>query len=681
MNKVGAIVARHWLPLVVLNSVVAAIAVFVATTSVREWTSSAQLILPASSSNLEANLGTLGSLKNSDLNFSPQLNPLKVQQSILTSEALLDATWLSDPQNKPGDKPRDYAKFFKVAPQEQTTIMRLTVTGASPEVAKQRAASLIKAYQNRLNELRRVNNEERSQFSRKQREDAQIRLADAQKALAEFKETTGLVSSDEQIKGVVQTLNAITTVQAQAQAQAQASSDRAKFLSSRLGMNSKRAIQSIDLGENQDYLTVRRRLTEIEVSLAKLQSTYTEAMPRFQRLREERDALQQQLQGYIAQASGNTQGDANLTASTAGRATLIQQLVLAEGEAVAQQEQANQLTQKIQQLNSVLRSLPQNQARLFELQRQAEVAEGLYKGLSAQAQQSSIDAFSAYPNVQVLDPPTVDAKPSSPKTSLIAINALLAALLGSAALVLLLEARNPLLSPKDLHAIEFPFVVSIPRLKSANLGLKLNTEHPAEFQRLASTVSLQPLKNRSLLVTSAMMGEGKTTVTLGLAIALADLGFRVLIVDGDFQRAGLSSQFGQGHTSSIDNKFIKIQPNLDLMPTLPQSGRFMDIATRGKFERSLADIQSTNDYDYILVDSAPVSQSTETAMMATIVSNVLLVIRPGESLRNPVNDSLGELAQHSAKLIGLVINAVNTKSVPYTHLSNTHLSSETLVKT
>lgn len=675
MNKVGAIVARHWLPLAVLNSIVAAIAVYVATTSAREWTSSAQLILPASSGNLEANLGTLGSLKNNDLNFSPQLNPLKVQQSILTSEALLDATWLSDPEHKLGDKPRDYAKFFKVALQEQTTIMRLTVTGSSTDVAKQRAASLIKAYQNRLNELRRVNNQDRSQFSRKQREDAQLKLADAQRALAEFKETTGLVSSDEQVKGIVQTINTITAVQAQAQAQAQASGDRAKFLSSRLGMNSERAIQSIDLGENQDYLTVRRRLTEIEVSLAKLQSTYTEAMPRFQRLREEQAALQKQLQGYIAQASGKTQGDADLTASTAGRATLIQQLVLAEGEAVAQQEQAKQLTLKMQQLNAVLKSLPQNQARLFELQRQADVADGLYKGLSAQAQQSSIDAFSAYPNVQVLDPPTVDAKPSSPKTSLIAINAVLAALLGSAALLLLLEARNPLLSPKDLQAIAFPFVVSIHRLKPSNLRIKLNNEHAVEFQRLASTVSLQPLKNRCLLVTSAIMGEGKTTVTLGLAIALADLGFRVLIVDGDFQRAGLSAQLGYGHASSSDSKFVEVQPNLDLMATRPQNGKLIDVTTRGNFERSLADIQAKNDYDYVLVDSAPVSQSSETAMIATIVSNVLLVIRPGESLRNPVNDSLGELAQHNAKLIGLVINAVNAKSVPYTHLS-----SETLVK-
>ena len=59
--------------------------------------------------------------------------------------------------------------------------------------------------------------------------------------------------------------------------------------------------------------------------------------------------------------------------------------------------------------------MPAHQARLVELQRQSDIAEAEYKGLVAQAKQSSIDAFNAYPNIQVLDSPTVDLKPSSPK--------------------------------------------------------------------------------------------------------------------------------------------------------------------------------------------------------------------------------------------------------------------------
>jgi hypothetical protein len=118
----------------------------------------------------------------------------------------------------------------------------------------------------------------------------------------------------------------------------------------------------------------------------------------------------------------------------------------------------------------------------------------VYKGLIAQVNQSSIDAFNVYPNVQVLDPPTVDLKPSSPKVSLTVISALMASVLGSIALVLFLEGRNPLLSPKDLQAIKFPLVAGLPRLKRSKRGLRLESEADVEFQLLASAISLQPLK-------------------------------------------------------------------------------------------------------------------------------------------------------------------------------------------
>ena len=81
------------------------------------------------------------------------------------------------------------------------------------------------------------------------------------------------------------------------------------------------------------------------------------------------------------------------------------------------------------------------------------------------------------------------------------LNALLAGIIGSVALILLLERRNPLLSPKDLQDMQFPMVVSIPRIKDAELT---DDDKEVKFQRLASALSLQPLNNPHLLITSAM---------------------------------------------------------------------------------------------------------------------------------------------------------------------------------
>lgn len=673
MEKLTTVASRHWKSLLILNLFLLVATVGKIAVSRKVWTASAQLILPNTTGNLDASLGTLGSFKNGDSGFSPQVNPLKVQTSILTSDALLEQVRVNDPEISEFPTLGKYKQLFEVSPEEQSTLISLSVNGSSPEIARQRASALLNQYQQRLNELRQTDRLSRKQFSQKELERSRQSLAQAQIQLAQFKESTGLINSEEQTKGIVTTLTALTTAQAQAQAQAQANENRVRTLATRLSLTPVQAIQSLGLGENQNYQFVRNKLAELDATLVQTQVNYTNDHPKVQALLSERNELQRQIQEYITQAAASNTVDATVDTGSEGRATLIQQMILAEGEASSQQRQAEQLQSRIERLNKDLKSLPANQARLMELQRQSDVVEGVYKGLVAQVNQSSIDAFNVYPNVQVLDPPTVDLKPSSPKITLTVLSALMASVLGSIALVLFLEGRNPLLSPKDLQAIKFPLVAGLPRLRHSKMGLRLESETDVEFQLLASTISLQPLKDRRLLVTSAIVGEGKTTVTLGLARALVDLGFRVLVVDGDFRQAELSRCLGYTQDLSMVEQPVRLQQNLDFIPTLPKKGKIVQMVTRGKFKQSLAAAQSAKNYDYVLIDSAPVSQTSETALMTGIVPNVLFIVRSGVSDRDSVSHSLNQLAQHNAKIVGLVVNGLETKVKSYPYRSNSSL--------
>lgn len=671
MKKIALIASRHWKALLGLNAVVILGTVGAMLTTPKVWTAQAQLILPSSNGgNLDANLGTLGSYRNSDPSFSPQVNPLKIQEAILTSDAILEKAWAADPERDAANKPRNYGQFFEVTSLEQTSVMLLSVTGSSPDIAKQRAEAILNAYRQRLSELRQANNNTRDGFSQKQLEQAQRRLTEAQTALAQFKQSTGLVNNEEQTKGLVGTINTLEAAQAQVQAESQATRDRANTLATRLNLSPTDAVQALGLDQNEDYKELRSKLTEVESTLGKLRSTFTDRSPQVQRAIVERDTLRNQLQQYVGQAAGRISANTDFTTGAEGRNTLIEQLVLAETNANGQQRQAEQLQQQIDQRQKILNQLPANQAKLNALQRQADVAEGVYKGLVAQTQQSNIDAFNAYPNIQELNAPFVDAKPSSPKKSLMAINALLASVIGSIALILLLEARNPLLTPKDLQALKFSLVARIPKLKRLAIEPNSSFEGEIEFQRVASAISLQPLKGIRLLIASAITGEGKTTVALQLAHALTELGFRVLLVDGDFRKAQLSHQLGYSSDRSVGDQVISLQPNLDFVPTMPQTGKIVDLVKRGRFERYLAVAESQKDYDYVLVDSAPVSSTSETALMAAIVPYVLFVVRPGISARNVVNNSLEQLTQHHAKLLGLVINGVEVQGHAYSYHSN-----------
>lgn len=216
--------------------------------------------------------------------------------------------------------------------------------------------------------------------------------------------------------------------------------------------------------------------------------------------------------------------------------------------------------------------------------------------------------------------------------------------------------------------MELPVLVRIPRFKQPLMALKPESETEVELQRLASAISLMPLENRRLMVSSSTFGEGKTTVTLGLAIALIDLGFRVLIVDGDFRKAELSQRLGYSQKVASNSSLVPVQvrPSLDLMPTLPrQDGRIVEFVARGGFERSLRAIQAAGNYDYVIVDSAPVGLTSESALMAAALTNVLLVVRLGISDRYMVHETLEQLTRHNAQIMGLAINGVETRTEGY----------------
>ena len=531
-------------------------------------------------------------------------------------------------------------------------------------------------YQKRLNELRASNRINRRQFSGQELDVGKNKLASAQQKLAYFKASVGLVNAEEQIKVLVNRIDSLNKAQAEATTLAEYNQNRVETLSSRLRMPPEIAVRSLSLGENKDYQFIRNKLSELDAEITKKRASFTEQHPSIQKLLQERKVLNNQMQSHVLQAGDGMQIDTTVNSQGEGRARLIEQLVLAETEARGQKRRAEQAKSQLEQLKATLKSIPTQQARLMELQQQVDVAEGVYKGLVAQVQQTNIDVFDVYPNVEVIDPPRTDPKPVAPKLSLMVLNALLGSIIGSIALVLMLERRNPLLSPQDLQDMKFPIVVSIPRSKITSNKWEEAEASEVRFQRLASAVSLQELNNRRLLITSAIQGEGKTTVVLGLAQALVDLGFRVLVVDADFHQAELTQRLTKKQELNITESPITIKPNLHLLATPPQKGKLVEMVSRGQFQQVLANAETYAYDDYVLLDTSPVSITTITALMARYIPNVLFVVRPGNSYSNSVRDSLEQLTQHRAQILGLVVNGVETAAKPYTYRLHDSLTHE-----
>ena len=191
---------------------------------------------------------------------------------------------------------------------------------------------------------------------------------------------------------------------------------------------------------------------------------------------------------------------------------------------------------------------------------------------------------------------------------------------------------------------------------------------------LLSTAGRAP---KSLLVTSSLPGEGKTTTAVNTAISLAQTGASVVIIDADMRRPRLQSIFdmhGQLGLSSILSSDISADDMLAMVRNDEESR--LNILTSGPIPPNPAELLGSDqkrrllaalqaNYTHVVVDSPPVSSFTVGVLISTMVDGVLLVVHGGKSSRHIVRRSKQLLNDVGAKIFGVVLNNINLRSHDY----------------
>jgi capsular exopolysaccharide synthesis family protein len=191
---------------------------------------------------------------------------------------------------------------------------------------------------------------------------------------------------------------------------------------------------------------------------------------------------------------------------------------------------------------------------------------------------------------------------------------------------------------------------------------------------LLSTAGRAP---RSLLVTSSLPGEGKTTTAVNTAVSLAQTGASVVIVDADMRRPRLQSIFemrGQEGLSSILSSETSENDMLTMVRHDEESG--LNVLTSGPIPPNPAELLGSDqmrrlmtvlqaNYTHVVVDSPPVSSFTDGVLISSMVDGVLLVVHGGKSSRHIVRRSKQLLNDVGAKIFGVVLNNVNLHSHDY----------------
>lgn len=196
--------------------------------------------------------------------------------------------------------------------------------------------------------------------------------------------------------------------------------------------------------------------------------------------------------------------------------------------------------------------------------------------------------------------------------------------------------------------------------------------------RTATLLASPDQPPRTILITSCLPEEGKSQTCLNLAIALAQAGRRILLVDTDLRRPRLHAALGLANDAGIStylsgNAEVEqlVQrttvPSLDILTSGPIPPNPSELLGSRNFLALVRDFAGRGSYDHLIFDSPPVLSVADPVVMATVLDGTILVVRCGRTPREALGRGAGKLRQSNVRVLGVVLNGVSRqdRSYPY----------------
>jgi polysaccharide biosynthesis transport protein len=427
-----------------------------------------------------------------------------------------------------------------------------------------------------------------------------------------------------------------------------------------------------------------RKRSEVSVQFADAMNQYGPNFPRVVRLQAQLKELDQNLErekkSVVAQLESDYH-EAQQREELLAR-TLDQQKV-----------EANAMSERMVQYNI--------------LKRDAEANKTLYDGLLTKLKEAGISSALQSSNIRVVDPAMIPSYPSRPaKTRNVAL-AFLVGLVGGIGLALLREYMdNTVKTPDDIETLaRLPSLAVVPAFSDSNSGeaprsskflsglsgnghdkrIELVAQHLPKSQmseafralRTALLLSQPDRPPQVILVTSALPREGKTTAAANLAVTLAQLGDRTLLIDGDLRKPGVGRLLNLGSgkyaglssylagVSSLD--LVTVQhpaiPNLSAIPTGPLPPNPADLLASHKLADAVTELRRK--FKFVVIDSPPIMAATDAVILSVQTDGVLLVVRSGETPKEAFTRTRDLLTSVKCRLLGVVLNAVDSSAPDY----------------
>ena len=557
---------------------------------------------------------------------------------------------------------------LKIIPPRQGRVIQIVYDSTDPQLAADFPNTLVQVYQEQNVESRWHAAEQVKQWLDPQLNDIKSQLDRDQATASTYQKSAGLLITDGQENVAAQKLRLLQTSLAQAQADRIAKEPL--YTLSNKGDND-------GVAENPATAQYELKLSDLRQKLAELETLYTPENPKVMQLQAQINDMENLLKRQNSTTHRRVQNDY---------------------EAARQREDL--LTKAYNTQAALVAELAVKLDRYNTLKHQLDTTRQVYDSMVQKMSEARVASAIRPMNIRVVgpaQPPVTPYKPNPPLN--IAIGLFAGMICGIGCAMLLEQSNRRIRAPGETVTIspmltELGAIPQAPRLGPMSALLRAagtdarveriaweqkDSEFSESFRAVLASILL-PSRNgetpRVFVVTSPRPGEGKTTVSSNLAIALAEIKHRVLLIDGDLRQPRLHDIFDVANSSGLSDLLCEKEsvldlpveqlvqrtsiPNLFLMPSGPCPDGIINYLYSPRVVRLLERLR--DHFDHVIIDAPPTLDFADARVLARSGDGVILVFRANQTDRRTALAVVDQLMRDRIRILGTVLNDWNPKS-------------------
>lgn len=344
----------------------------------------------------------------------------------------------------------------------------------------------------------------------------------------------------------------------------------------------------------------------------------------------------------------------------------------------------NRINGQMKKAEGQVRNVPKVERNYLNLARQQQIKQELYIFLMQKSEETAISKTSNIANSKTIDPPKSEVKPFSPKRMVVYLFGLVAGLVIPLGLMYVKDLLNDKIQTKEdiIRVTQVPIIGEISHDDGNDNMVVANSSRSAiseQFRALRTNLSFFFKNNdeKVMLLTSSMSGEGKSFVAINLGQILALTNKKVLLMELDLRKPGLSAKLEIsnpiGFTNYVTNpeltssdivKPLKIQENLFVVSSGPIPPNPAELLLSERTKTLMQELKQQ--FDYIIIDAPPVGIVTDAQLLASYSDACLYLVRQNYTLKQQLNivDDLSR--SQKMKGLSIVVNDIKaTKGYGY----------------